>query len=49
MSNLFMLWCWFVWRQDWLAKDLPHSRILSVGYESYLNEWVTKCPYEKEK
>ena len=35
--------------QDWLAKDLSNTRILSVGYESYLNEWATACPYESEK
>ena len=35
--------------QDWLAKDCPHVRILTVEYETHLSEWAPRCPYESEK
>ncbi|GFO05262.1 serine active site containing 1 [Plakobranchus ocellatus] len=37
------------WPRDWLAKDCPNTRILSIGYHSALFRWGEQCPYEQEK
>jgi hypothetical protein len=28
------------WPRDWLPKDLPNSRVLSVGYDIFLSHWT---------
>jgi hypothetical protein len=28
-----------IWPKDWLAKDIPDARILTVGYDIYLSKW----------
>lgn len=35
--------------KDWLAKDVPFIRILSVEYDTNLSTWNASCPYEIEK
>lgn len=35
--------------KDWLAKDIPFIRILSVEYDTNLSTWNASCPYEIEK
>ncbi|RUS80376.1 hypothetical protein EGW08_011873 [Elysia chlorotica] len=37
------------WPKDWLAKDCPNTRILSIGYHSALLRWGDHCPYEQER
>ncbi|KAK3732111.1 hypothetical protein RRG08_026496 [Elysia crispata] len=37
------------WPKDWLAKDCPNTRILSIGYHSALFRWGDHCPYEQER
>lgn len=39
----------FCWPKDWLAKDVPFIRILSVEYNTNLSTWNASCPYEIEK
>ncbi|GFR83329.1 serine active site containing 1, partial [Elysia marginata] len=37
------------WPRDWLAKDCPNTRILSIGYPSALFRWGEQCPYEQDR
>ena len=37
------------WPTDWLAKDCPNVRILTIEYDTNLSDWAPKCPYDKEK
>ncbi|XP_061189632.1 uncharacterized protein LOC133197554 [Saccostrea echinata] len=39
----------FCWPKDWLSKDVPFVRILSVEYDTNLSTWNANCPYETEK
>ncbi|ELU05994.1 hypothetical protein CAPTEDRAFT_73042, partial [Capitella teleta] len=34
------------WPKDWLAKDCPSARILTVEYDTNLSTWSTACPYD---
>ena len=37
------------WPKDWLAKDCPNVRILTIEYDTSLSDWAPKCPYGKKK
>jgi pimeloyl-ACP methyl ester carboxylesterase len=37
------------WPKDWLAKDCPHVRILTLEYDTSLSTWSPACPYESER
>jgi len=35
--------------KDWLADDCPHTRLISVEYETKLSDWGQQCPYELQR
>ncbi|XP_076447448.1 protein SERAC1-like [Babylonia areolata] len=37
------------WPKDWLAKDCPHVRIISVHYDTALSTWSASDTVSKEK
>ena len=41
--------CYCVVMKDWLSVDCPHSRLLSVEYETKLSDWAPQCPYELQR
>ncbi|XP_071090871.1 protein SERAC1-like [Haliotis cracherodii] len=36
------------WPKDWLARDCPNTRLLTVEYDTHVSEWYVHCPYNKE-
>lgn len=37
------------WPRDWLADDVPGTRIVSVEYETQISGWAVTCPVGKEQ
>ncbi|KAK2180597.1 hypothetical protein NP493_436g00003 [Ridgeia piscesae] len=37
------------WPRDWLAEDVPGTRIVSVEYETQISGWSVTCPVVKEQ
>ncbi|XP_064465929.1 protein SERAC1-like [Ornithodoros turicata] len=38
-----------IWPKNWLAKDLPNTRILALDYDTYLSQWMPNCPLEPHR
>ncbi|XP_002733941.1 protein SERAC1-like [Saccoglossus kowalevskii] len=39
----------YCWPKSWLAEDAPHTRIITVEYDTHVSNWMPKCPFETEK
>ncbi|KFM68708.1 Protein SERAC1, partial [Stegodyphus mimosarum] len=37
------------WPKDWLARDFPNLRLISVDYNTCLSNWKSQCLQRKEK
>lgn len=37
------------WPRDWLAEDVPGTRIVSVEYETQISGWTITCPVNNEQ
>lgn len=37
------------WPKDWLAKDCPALRIISVEYDTHISDWKVKCPADNHR
>ncbi|XP_046563458.1 protein SERAC1-like [Haliotis rubra] len=36
------------WPKDWLARDCPNTRLLTVEYDTHVSEWYVRCPHNRE-